>query len=132
MASSSLTPYYDNSNQETFALLTQGEKSTRYVVAGRSVSKPYAVDVIRKISSAGAKSNDHVIVRVFRVETNEDTGLPATGQVTLDISIPKDDATITVAYVKQMVGIMSSLLNDDATIGAAPTAIASLVAGGDL
>lgn len=132
MASSSLTPYYDNTNQVTFGLLKQSADTTTYVVADRPVATPYLVEVKKKLTSASAKANDHVIVRIARIEKNSTTGVPATGQVTLDVSIPKDSDTITVAYVKQLLGLMSSLINDDAAIGATPAAISSLVAGGDL
>jgi hypothetical protein len=133
MASSSLAPYYDNTNQTTFVLSTQGADETNYKVAGRSIARPYSVTVRRKTTALGAAGNDHVIVRIARVESNADTGKPVTGQVTLDISVPKDSATIDGNDIGDLCALMSSLLNDNTAMAAASSdSISALVQGNDI
>jgi hypothetical protein len=132
MASSSLTPYKDDTNQVTFNLSTQGENFCQYLVSGRAIATPYLLEIRRKTTSPGAASNDHVVVRVARIERNSNTGKPVTGQVMVDISIPKDSDTITVAYMEEMLGIVSSALNDDAALAASNANAAALLAGSDL
>jgi len=132
MASSSLTPYKDSSNQVTFNLSTQGENFCQYIVADRPIATPYMLEIRRKTTSPGAASNDHVVVRLARIERNSETGKPVTGQVMLDISIPKDSDTITVAYMKELIGILSSVLNEDVALEATTANAAALLAGSDL
>jgi hypothetical protein len=132
MASTSLSPYKNSSTTETFSLVSATENGATYKVSGRALSVPYTIDVRRKFTAAGAAGNDHVTVRVARVEANAETGKLATCQVMLDISIPKDTTVLTTTIQKEIISVLASLLNESTAMEATNANITSLIEGYDI
>jgi len=135
MASSTIAPKYGTSASNTFALRNTSAAGCEYAVAGRSLAKPYTVSILRKVGNSSATGNDHVIVSIRRTEANATTFKLSTGAVTLDISIPRDSATITADHMNEMLASLSSLLNDFAAVEdtlASHGNIITLLGGSDL
>lgn len=130
MASSSLTPYLDNTSSGTFNLVSSSIELTRWIASGRSISAPWAIE--RSLKKSSGKSNDHVIVRVFKTDLNSTTGQLVTGQVLLDISIPKDNTTITNTEMVELLGVLTSVLNQYSANNASSAVRTALVEGRDL
>jgi len=135
MASSTIAPKYGTSASNTFALRNTNSSGCEYAVSGRSLSKPYAITISRKVGNGSALGNDHVIVSIRRTEANATTFKLSTGNVTLDISIPRDSATLTTDMMNEMLASLSSLLNDYAAVEdtlASHGNIITLLGGADL
>lgn len=132
MASSTLTFYYDATHSQSFSLVSTGQNLSNWKVAGRDLSLPYEVSVQRKLTPPSALGNDHVIVTIRGVERNATTGKLVTGSVTMDISIPKDTATIGLNAMSQMVGYLSSLINDGGVLAGTNTNRTAILGGRDL
>lgn len=130
MASSSLTPYKDNTNQVTFSLVSTSADKTAFKVSGRSIACPYTIELSRKLSTG--KTNDHVQVRVAITERNTTTSVLATGQVLLDISIPKDQSIITNTVMTEVLGVLASLLDQATANNASSANRTALIEGRDL
>lgn len=130
MASSSLTPYSDNSTQVTFNLVTTSQNKSTYIVGGRPFAQPYMLEITRKASSG--RSNDHIGVRIARVEANATTNVLATGQVNLDISIPKDQSVLDNTALIGMLGVLASVLDQSTALNASAANRTALVEGRDL
>jgi len=130
MASSSLTPYKDNTNQVTFSLVSTSADKSQFKVAGRAIACPYVVEISRKLSTG--KVNDHVGVRVAVTERNATTSALATGQLLLDISIPKDQSIITNTVMVEMLGVLASLLDQSTANNASSANRTALIEGRDL
>jgi len=131
MASATLSPKYDASSGYTFDLVTTGTDRTTWKVSGRDIAVPQSLEIIRKFTAPNALANDHVQVRIARSERNTSTGKPATCQVLLDISVPKDALVITQAEQRKLVSILGSLLSDNAAVASSANAL-KLVGGFDL
>lgn len=132
MASASLTPYYNGANQVTFALVTQGSNGATYRQAGRDLALPYAIEIQRKLTSGNSNANDTVNVTIRRVERNADTGKLATLKVSCEVSIPKDTSTLNSAAQLEIVGLISSLLNDSSVMAGTTVARTAIIEGRDL
>jgi len=132
MPSASLAPYQSNSVQMTFTLQSSNSSGAAWLVTARPLANPYKVELIRKIAPPNSMANDHVILRVSRTDANSTSGKPATGSASLDISIPRDVATIDLSEMKAVVGILSSLLNDNAALAATDVNRSALLSGLDL
>jgi len=130
MASSTLAPYRNNANQVTFNLVSSSVEGSLWRVSGRSIATPYGLELKRKINPG--KSNDHVQARVFCTERNASTSVLATAQISLDISIPKDNSILTNAAIIDMLGVCASLLNENVANNAGVTSRTALVEGRDL
>lgn len=116
MATSSLVLYKTNAATVTFALVSSSVDKTVWKVAGLPLSTPYLLELTRKLSS-GSKNN-HIQVRLARTEQNASTSVLATAQVLLDLSVPKDQSILTASVIAEMLGIVSSLLNDGTALAA--------------
>jgi len=132
MASASLVPYKTNTTQETFALVSQSAAGATYKVSGRPLATPYQIETQRKLSSGTSTGNDHVGLRISRVEKNATTGKLATLQVLLDVSIPKDTSVLTTATQQEMLAICASILNECTAMEATHSKIDLILSGGDL
>jgi len=132
MASSSLTPYDSNSAQLTFSLVSCSETGAVYQVSGNPLSTPVKLEVIRKLTASAATANDHVLLRLTTIQRNTSTGKLATGSITVDISVPKDTATITETTMVQYLGVVASLLNDNAALQSTTVNRVALLEGRDL
>jgi hypothetical protein len=132
MASSTLTPYRDNTNQVTFNLVSQGADGATYKVSGRDLALPYAVEIQRKLSSGSSNANDRIKISVRRVERNVDTGKLATLMVSSEISIPKDTSTLDGTAQIEICAIHASLLNDATAMAATTANRTALIEGRDL
>lgn len=132
MASAALSPYYDNASQITYSLVSTSKDSSLYRVSGRSLATPHTLEIIRKIGPNGAAANDHVIVRLTRVERNETTQKLATVSCSLDISIPRDTTAVTNSTVIAQLGALASLLNDSTALAATANNRGALIDGRDL
>lgn len=132
MATATLSPYKNNTTTQSFVLQQTSEKKTTWIVSGRSISAPYSLSVERKPANANSPSNDHVILRATRMEMNSTTGKLATLQVTLDISIPKDQAVLTPAVQKELLSVVASSLNESTAMEATSANITALIEGRDL
>lgn len=132
MASASLAPYKSNSATETFTSVGPIEGGYLFKVSGRGLATPYLIEVKRKFTSGSSASNDHTVLRIARTERNTTTGKLATAQVLVDISIPKDTSILTAAVLKEMLAVLSSLLNECTAMEATNAKITALVEGYDL
>jgi len=116
MASSSVTLYKSNAATVVFSLVSSSVDKTVWKVAGRALSNPFTLELTRKLAS-GTK-NDHIVVRLARVEPNATTAQKATAQVLVDISVPKDQSVLTAAIISELCGLLSSALNDGTALAA--------------
>jgi hypothetical protein len=132
MASSTLSPYKNNTTQETFSLQTVSTTGAKYLVSGRSLSQPYTLETVRKLTAPSASGNDRVEVRVTRSEANATTGKLATLVATLSISIPKDTSILDADAQAEAISILASLVNESTAMEATTVAITALVEGRDL
>lgn len=132
MASSTLSPYKNNTTTQVFTLVTTGTTATSYKVAGRDLSCPYSVEIQRKLAPANASTNDHVVLRLARTERNVETSKLATLQVLVDISIPKDTSVLTATTQKEILSVVASLLNESSVMSATTVAVTALIEGRDL
>lgn len=130
--STSLTPYYDNTNQTTFVQASASEKITKWIESGLDIACPHKVEVIRKLTPPTSNSNDHVILRVSKTMRNATTSKLATMQVSLDISIPKDTSELDSTEQKALVSELASLLNEATAMEATSANITALIEGRDL
>lgn len=132
MASSSLTPYKNSTEQETFSLVSTSGSGAKYMVSGRSLANPFVIECQRKLTPATASGNDHVVLRLARTESNATTSKLATCQVLVDVSIPKDTSVLTATVQKELVALAASLLNEATAMEATNANITALVEGRDL
>lgn len=132
MATETLTLYKNNTQTQAFGLAQTSATKTVWLAAGRAISLPYSVSVERKPTSANSASNDHVVLRVSRVEANASTGKLASLPITLDISIPKDQSVLTLAVQKEMLCVLASALNEATAMEATNANITKLIEGRDL
>lgn len=116
MPSSSLTPYKTSAGQVTYSLIGSSPTAAKWSVSGYGLGVPRILEQTLKVGAPGAAANDHVIVRLSQSDENSTTGKIATANVTLDVSIPRDSATITSTEIVELLGILSSLLNDCASV----------------
>jgi hypothetical protein len=112
LSSASISPKYGDTETVTYGLVSDNAAGAKWQVSGRSLGLPKTLELNRKVGAPGAMGNDHVILRFSQTEANTETGKIATGSVTLDVSIPRDVATITQAMMNDLLGMLSSLLND--------------------
>lgn len=132
MATATLSPKYLGALSDAFELVSTSKDSSLYRMAGRSLATPFTLEISRKIGPNGASANDHVIVRIVRVDRNATTQKLATASVTLDVSIPRDTTATAAADVVAMMGTMASLINDCSDLAATTTNRTKLVNGRDL
>ncbi len=131
MASSTLTPFKDATNQVTFTLASTSPLGASYIVSGRALSAPYIIDISRKVNSY-ANANDKIVLRVARTEANATSGKLATFQAKLELSIPKDVSVLTPTLQKEIATVLMSLLRDNTLSAATFTNITALIEGRDL
>lgn len=132
MASNSLTPYISSAMTQAFALQSTTERGAKYLASGRSLSTPYSVEIVRKLTPPSASGNDHIILRVQRTEANVTTGKLATMQISVDFSIPKDQSVLGVTEQRYCAAIIASLLDESTAISATQVNVAALLEGRDL
>lgn len=130
MASSSLVLYVSNADTQEFVLVSSSVNMTVWKVANRPLSNPFTIELARKLTS-GTK-NDHVTVRIARVEANASTSQKATAQVLIDVSVPKDQSILTGAEISKMLGAAASLLNDGNNLALTGTNRGAIVDGRDV
>lgn len=132
MASATLTPYYNNTQQQTFALVSTDKNGSVYRVAGRDLATPRQLEIIRKIGPTGAAGNDHITLKLTHVGKNSTTAKISAGSVTVDISCPRDTAAVSKGDMQAILSIISSLLNESTAMEATSVAITALTEGRDL
>lgn len=130
MASSTLSPYYNNASQLDYSLVTTSAGKTTYIRSGRPFAQPQLIEITRKPS--GGRSNDHIGIRIARVEPNATTNVLATGQITVDISIPKDQSVLTNTAMVELLGTLASLLDQATALNASAANRTALIEGRDL
>lgn len=131
MATTSLVLYNNNSTTTTYDLVTTGTDKTVWKVASRALACPRSIEIQRKPTASSATSNDHVIVRAAVIERNTSTQKLATGQVVLDLSIPKDGSIITNTVLGDLLANIASLLNEKTVMEATRASINAIVEGRD-
>lgn len=108
MASSTVTLYHGDTENTVYNLAQTGQDKTVYRVADRPLAAPQTLTIERKIQPSGSKSNDKVSVTLLQTEINATTGALVTGYVKVDISIPRDTATMpgpdTVSVLLKEIG----------------------------
>jgi hypothetical protein len=139
MSSSSLTLYDENSGTSIYTLQSVGPNKTVWIKTGRSLAKPQAVSVERKLTPSGSGANDHVIVSVIQTEAS--TLAPyklSTFVAKLDLSIPKDltgfSGGTSADLMKRIANLVSALNGSTALAAAnsANTGLNAILSGGDL
>jgi len=131
MASATIAPYKSNSAQTTFSLVGNSSTGASWKLAGRNLSEPYSVEIVRKLSPSGSLANDVVLVRQVRVERNTTTGKLATMLIETKISIPKDDSVLTATAQLEGLACQASLLNDCTAMAATTVNRTALIEGRD-
>lgn len=132
MATTTLTAYTTNTLTQAFELQSTSETKTVWIATGREIACPYTVSVERKKASSNSPSNDHVVLRVTRIERNATTGKLATFQSSLDLSIPKDQSILSATEQKKAISWISSCLNEGTAMEATNANITKLIEGRDL
>jgi len=132
MAAATLTPYYNNTTQTTYNLVSTGPTGSMWKLAGRDLGQPKSVEIIRKMTPIGSSANDHVILRLSNTMRNATTGKLATLVATCDISLPKDATDLTTNQRLYMLAELASLLNDSSANAATTVARSALIEGRDL
>lgn len=130
MASSTLNPFVDNAAHQAFTLKSSTQSGSIWMVSGRNISLPFELETQRKVNP-NALSNDHSIVRLTRKEANASSGKLATFQVTLDVSIPKDNTIITLAEQKKLLSLVASMLNEQTAMEATNANVTAVLEGRD-
>jgi len=131
MASPSISPHHSSSSTTVFGLVSETANGVKWQVAGRSLSAPYTVELNRKIDP-NATANDHIVLKVSRTEKNTTTSKSATGSVSVDISVPKDNTILTTAELVKMAEIAASLINDYSASAATTTNATAFIEGSDI
>lgn len=131
MASSSVNPFKSAVAQVAFTLATASETGAKFMVAGRALACPFVVEVKRKVNP-NSTANDHIQLRVARTEQNAVSNKPATCQMLLDMSIPKDVSVLNAQAQQELATIMMSLLRDNTLAASTANQIVSLIEGRDL
>jgi len=126
MPSSTLTLKKDTTNSVVFSIVSSSEFGAKYIVSGRPSSQPFGLEVQRVLTPPSSTSNDHMKIRIYRTDRNTDTGKLATGQVLVDLSIPKDNANITNTELIELLVMVGSLFTDGAA-GSATTVNATAI-----
>lgn len=132
MASSSISPYRNSANTVVFQLVSTTATGAKYIVSGRDIACPYSIDINRKLTQSSATGNDHVQIRVARVERNATTQKLATCQAVVDISLPKDTSILTAAIQTELLNVMTSVFRDATASAATNANITALIEGRDL
>jgi len=132
MATSIIYPHKNYAVTEAFNLTSVGADGATYKVAGRALACPYSIEMKRKLTPSTSAGNDHLTIRIARVERNTTNLKLATGQVLIDISIPKDTSIIGTTAQTELLRIASSLLDDYGTGDNSSANIAQILSGGDL
>jgi len=131
MASNSLVLYNNNSTTTTYNLVTTGETKSSWKVDGRPLATPRILEIQRKPTSSSAAGNDHVIIRGAVIERNASTQKLATAQVTIDLSLPKDQSIITSTTIGDLIANAVSLLNEKTAMEATRANINAFIEGRD-
>lgn len=129
MASATISPYYNNTTTQAFALASEGENKCKYVVAGRPLNQPWSIEIERIISAPSSRGNDRVLVTQTRVEPNSEAGTLATMRIQTSLSIPKDQTVLSLSVQEQMIGVMASVLNEFAAVSSSVTNREKLLTG---
>ncbi len=116
MASSTLTLYKNNTQTETFALVSTSENSARWVKSGRALSTPFAISQRVKVNKG--VSNDESFITTTKTEANLSTAKLATLLIETRISLPKDQTVLTPALIAEAISCHASSLIDGAATGA--------------
>jgi len=134
MASSSVTLYHGDTENRVYALTQTSANKTEFRVAGLALAEPQMLTIERKIQPGNSKSNDQIIVTVSQVSRNTTSGLLATGKVSVNISVPRDNSIITQTVMSQLCKQIGSLFgNNCAALSAdAATSALALLGGSDL
>jgi len=132
MASATLDLYYTSALHTVFNLASTSPSGARWLLSNREVSLPYELQIMRKLSPSSSLANDHIIVTLREVERNATTSKLCTASVSLDISIPKDTATISKDSVKYLLGYLISALNDATATAATNVNRTALIEGRDI
>jgi len=125
----SLTPYINNASTTTFVKAYDTTTGVVYLTSGRPIAQPFGLEIVRKHTPPSSPGNDQVQLRLRRVEQNATTGKLASFNVTLSISIPKDQTILTPTVMKQSVSAVASLLNESTAMEATNTFITKLLEG---
>lgn len=132
MATDTITAYKNNTQTTVFLLQNSSATKTTWLVSGRAIALPFNLSVERKPSANNASTNDHVVLRLSRVEQNSSTGKLATLQVSLDLSLPKDQSVLTAGVQKELISCLASILNESTAMEATSANITKLIEGRDL
>lgn len=123
MPSSSLAPYKNATVAITYGAVGSSPVASKWSVSGYGLGTPRTLEQTLKVGAPGATGNDHVILRLSQSDENSTTSKIATANVTLDISIPRDNSTVTTDEIIELLGILASLLNDQAVVENAADAV---------
>lgn len=132
MATETITAYEASTGTKSFLLRQTSATKTEWIISGRAISAPFNLILERKPSNNNSPSNDHVLLRVSRMEPNATTGKLATFQATLDLSIPKDQSILSPAEQKKVISLLASILNEGTAMEATSANITKLIEGRDL
>lgn len=92
MASTSLTLPNAAAVNKTFVLASQSEDSISYLESTSSLAKPLTLGVSFDLKATGVvRGSDRIKVAVRTTGINATTLEPATGGVSVDITVPRDE-----------------------------------------
>lgn len=129
MASSTLSPYKNNTTTVAFALVSESPNGAKYQVSGRDIGLPFTLEIARKLTQPGAAGNDEVTVIIRRIEKNATTGKLATFYSKHLISIPKDTSVLTQTVQKECLSLLASLFNESTAMEATTVFLTALIEG---
>lgn len=132
MPSSTISPKYGDTETTVFTLVSSSATGSKYQVSGRDLATPKGIEITRRLTQPSAQANDHIQLRIFHTERNATTMKLATAQVLVDISCPKDTSILTQAVQAQLLGCLSSILNDYAAVEDDRATNTALLSGMDL
>jgi len=93
MSLSSIALVDDSSATTTFTQIGQTNNGAEYRDVTRSLSEPRSLMITYKVSPAGSKANDHLVISIRDVGINADTGESFTSSARVDISVSRDADT---------------------------------------
>jgi hypothetical protein len=127
MATSTLTLYYNNTQTQTFGLVSTSENAATWINSGRALSVPFSIK--QKVKVNKGVSNDEVLLTVSRTEANATSGKLATCLCEIRVSLPKDQSILTPTLQKEIISLAASALIDAAATGATSVNRAALIEG---
>lgn len=104
----------DTSGGTTFALVSTTANGALYRLSSRALQLPLSIEFAYKLGTPGQKGNDSLKVVIADTLQNATTKEVMQLRANLELSVPRDAATVTDAYITQIMGFMASIIGKSA------------------